>query len=378
MQAWRQTTRWSMRALSRQKLDAESSRQLVQDASHRLQGQAYFLDQLQEDLKENDEVMPNGIIKASNNSVSSNLLDWKGHLEREKEEQRALHQADIILRNLHVLHRDTVQLTQHLLQSENIWSSFTNAHQSTLAATMEQIRSRHATTLETVADLVLLLRDYRDLPHAALTSLLRGRLSVQLLCDHYVGLQKGRQNGGVSVNCPLQPVLEEAVTEAKHLCEAHYQESPEIILPKDYPAPLTLIRPWLHHALVEMLKNSMVASMEISEKPPPIEIEVQEIDGGFVSIHIHDYGSGFDGDPFTFASSPDKWDRLDVQQSYATVRSPLSSLGVGVPSSLWLLQHFGGNLELSNRDQRGCTATLVLPLDDDLPEYLPTMHSTME
>ena len=367
-----------MRALSRQKLDAESSRQLVQDASHRLQGQAYFLDQLQEDLKENDEVMPNGIIKASNNSVSSNLLDWKGHLEREKEEQRALHQADIILRNLHVLHRDTVQLTQHLLQSENIWSSFTNAHQSTLAATMEQIRSRHATTLETVADLVLLLRDYRDLPHAALTSLLRGRLSVQLLCDHYVGLQKGRQNGGVSVNCPLQPVLEEAVTEAKHLCEAHYQESPEIILPKDYPAPLTLIRPWLHHALVEMLKNSMVASMEISEKPPPIEIEVKEIDGGFVSIHIHDYGSGFDGDPFTFASSPDKWDRLDVQQSYATVRSPLSSLGVGVPSSLWLLQHFGGNLELSNRDQRGCTATLVLPLDDDLPEYLPTMHSTME
>ena len=170
-----------------------------------------------------------------------------------------------------------------------------------------------------------------------------------------------------------------------------------VILP-----PVTLIRPWLHHSLVEMFKNAMVASMEARvphqqqglhsfDDPPPIEVSLNVIRGDddmtsattppagqFVSIHIRDFGRGLAPgiDPFQFASSPQsetKWDRLQVQQSYATVRSPLSSLGVGVPSSQWLLQHFGGNLELQTNTDRGggCTATLTLPLDDTVPEYLP-------
>jgi pyruvate dehydrogenase kinase 2/3/4 len=207
------------------------------------------------------------------------------------------------------------------------------------------------------------------------------------LCDHYVGWSKGKANGGVSVDCSLEPILDESKTEALHLCDAHYERHPEIILPTGYPS-LTVIRPWVHHALVEILKNAMVASMEIMEQeqmenPPPIEIELVEEGDDSVSILIHDYGQGLSSTTtttkrdFLFASSAEKWDRLDVQQSYATVRSPLSSLGVGLPSSQWLLQHFGGDLELRNRsggsgdDDNGCTAVLRLPLNDDLPEFLP-------
>jgi hypothetical protein len=402
-----------MRALSRQTLqNPDTAHRLLQDTSFRLEGQSHFLDQLQQQLlavggvggttagtgghvlaKDNLGYRKgtSRIIKASNILVSSsNLLNWKGHLEREQSERKALHQADVLLRNLHVLHQDTFQLTRHLLQSDKIWTTFADnkAHQSTVCATMEQIRSRHATTMETMADLVLLLRPYKLVPIGTLTNFLRGRLAVQILCDHYVSLQKGRTHGGVSVDCWLEPVVQEAWTEAKHLCEAHYQASPEIILQNDCPVPVTLIRPWLHHSLVEMFKNALVASMEQApspsdnnnHKPPPIEVylQVARDEGGveFVTIDINDHGGGFQGDPYQFASSPDKWDRLDVQQSYASVRSPLSSLGVGVPSSQWLLQHFGGDLVLRNRNSGGargggCTATVTLPLDDDIPEYLP-------
>lgn len=438
--------RWSMRALSRVTLNPVTSRQLLEDTSLRLAGQVQRLDQLRAHVLQHEEPQQNnaedeskqmevsgkhagtgtlgtrGIIRATNHqfalsSLSSSssshnerhyrhlsknqnrrLLDWKGHLERERDEQRALHRADVIFRNLHVLHHDTSQLLQHLLESKSIWANYTKAHQSTLAATMEQIRSRHATTMETIADLVLLLRPYASPHHQQqyvplVTNFLRGRLAVQILCDHYVALHKGKVGGAVSVNCSLEPVLQEACTEAKHLCEAHYQTSPDVRFPTTYPPAtnVTFIRPWLHHSLVEMLKNSMVASMEIAgitgavttdtmtqynaSTVPPIEIVVTTTastdDDAFVCIDIQDHGKGFgDGDPFLFASSPDKWDRLDVQQSYASVRSPLSSLGVGVPSSQWLMQHFGGNLQLNNRPEGGCTATLLLPTKDDELEFV--------
>jgi signal transduction histidine kinase len=386
-----------MRALAQMPaLTQESARQLLQDTSFCLQSQAVLVDKIKNNLMgEGDTKRKDGVIKASRAQV--NLLDWKGHLERQQVEQLTMHQADKALRNLQVLHKDTLQLTTHLLESKRIWDNdFENtaSNQAVVASSMEQIRSRHATTLETMADLVLLLRGcssnhYELIPQDVLISFLRGRLGVQVLCDHYVGWSKGKKNGGVSVDCSLEPILDESKTEALHLCDAHYERHPEILLPTDYPS-LTVIRPWVHHALVEVLKNAMVASMEIMEQenlanPPPIEIELVEEGDDSVSILIHDHGQGLppstsDGSTtttkhdFLFASSAEKWDRLDVQQSYATVRSPLSSLGVGLPSSQWLLQHFGGDLELRNRGgdgDDGCTAVLRLPLNDDLPEFLP-------
>lgn len=385
-----------MRGLAQLELNQATAKTLLRDTSYRLQGQSHLLGRIKTSLLQNDnedDAPRPGIVKAYMNNTNNNLLDWKGHLEREQEQQRVMHQVDKTLRNLEVLHSDTLQLTTQLLESTRLWGvdSFTNAHKSVVAASMEQIRSRHATTLETVADLVLLLKHHGSCLSATvledngdMTLFLRGRLAVQILCDHYVRLDKNKsKNGGISVDCSLAPVIEEAKTEAVALCDAHYQTSPDIVLPTDYPS-LTLIRPWLHHALVEVLKNAMVASMEQQQQqqddssaaPPPIEIEVIETDSDGVSIQIRDYGAGLPPDyanPFEFASSPQRWDRLDVQQSYASVRSPLSSMGVGVPSSLWLLSHFGGHLSLSNHnDNDGCVATLTLPRDDDLPEYLPS------
>jgi len=74
-------------------------------------------------------------------------------------------------------------------------------------------------------------------------------------------------------------------------------------------------------------------------------------------------------------SSASKWDRLNVQQSYAPVRSPLNSLGVGLPVSRMMLRHFGGDVALRARQADdgdfggpGCVATITLPLDTTILE----------
>ena len=55
---------------------------------------------------------------------------------------------------------------------------------------------------------------------------------------------------------------------------------------------------------------------------------------------------------------------------YAMVRSPLQSLGVGLPLSCMLLQLFHGNLTLSSNSGAlgGCTAAIHLNKDDTLLE----------
>jgi pyruvate dehydrogenase kinase 2/3/4 len=94
----------------------------------------------------------------------------------------------------------------------------------------------------------------------------------------------------------------------------------------------------------------------------------------FTSLCVIDWGAGVSDveEAFRFASSfaGKRWDRLEEQRSYAMVRSPLQSLGVGLPLSRMLLQHFHGNVPLANisGDIGGCTAAINLNKDDMLLE----------
>ena len=123
-----------------------------------------------------------------------------------------------ILHNLQLLHFDTFHLTKELLDTQEnsdndssdkniniIFKRFSNVDQHILHSTFEQIRSRHATTVENLADVVIglkyidkLLMKYNDhfdrddycykpsVDSKIIGSFLKERLSIQLLCDHYV------------------------------------------------------------------------------------------------------------------------------------------------------------------------------------------------
>uniref|UniRef100_A0A7S3Q8K6 Protein-serine/threonine kinase n=2 Tax=Chaetoceros debilis TaxID=122233 RepID=A0A7S3Q8K6_9STRA len=418
--------------------------------------------------------------------------------KREQEWKKEHASALKALKDLEVLHADTFALSDHLLaDGKPTLTRFSSADQSLLAATFEQIRSRHASTVENMADVVLGARhlallsnhnptrtgndghhddnDDDDVNSNAVRSImeekavedfLKDRLGIQLLCDHYVSMDKGKVGGGVSVECSLKDVVTDAVIESKMLCDANFGIAPEVQVviihgdtrgsdvsvgsvgdvvemgKEDEDIHVTLIRPWVHHCLVELLKNAMTSSVKkvwggnrkssvdaISNStalPPDVILVIRRTeDGKYIKCEIIDRGIGLrgsclhdpnhddehkvegkDGDSdsnteikvmmeraFRFASSSSqrRWDRLDEQQSYAMVRSPIASLGVGLTLSRMMMNMFGGDIELVHRPNLsplsdlpshsilgadadagtdgGCTAIIYLPCRDDLQEW---------
>ena len=303
-------------------------------------------------------------------------------------------------------------------------------------------------TVENLAEFVITTRPYWETPQSLDTTVmdfLRGRLGVQLLCEHYLSpyhhdSSDHTNNGGIiCVDCHLQTVLEDAISEARILCESNYSHlvtaAPEVVIVHktlNRNDQFTIVRPWVHYVLVELLKNAMAVSMERMCReqqqqpngngngngndenessnclPPPIYISIddhhdEQQQKGFVSIDVLDQGGGFQNPDlahntdilFDFVrTKKTMWDRLDDQQTYAMVRSPMQGLGVGLCLSRLMMQHFGGTVELQQHPplslrqkqalmigddngnggvgelQTGCIASIKLVKDLDHPEQL--------
>mmetsp|Transcript_17694 Transcript_17694/g.38227 ORF Transcript_17694/g.38227 Transcript_17694/m.38227 type:complete len:435 (-) Transcript_17694:2258-3562(-) len=312
------------------------------------------------------------------------------------------------LNNLTQLHENTYLLPYQIIDGEGaaLLKRFSKPNQKYVSNLFDDIMARHGTGVETLADAVIHARNIeKGLPnifrkHFSEVDLLRNetveaflhsRLLVQLLCDHYVSLNKGKPTGVVSLGADVVDVVDDAVTEAKHVCDANLGIAPEVHIQPDESishedfCPPPLIRSWLHHAIVEVAKNAMTSNVQkfmqqsSDSLPPSVYISVgKEMAGGSsnqgcLRIRIMDQGIGLKNkeEAFGFAqsSSHERWDRLQEQQSYAAVRQPLGSLGVGLPLSRLMLRAFGGDLDLSNHEKgsgvdSGCTATLTVNCDD--------------
>jgi len=317
------------------------------------------------------------------------------------------------LNNLQALHANTYQLPHQIIQSQSILENFTTRNQKYVADTFEQIMDRHGTSVETLADVVIHARNMEDelpsilrrqfhqevdiLQNTHIESFLHDRLMIQLICEHYRSLNKGKVTGAVSLDTDVLDCVDDAITEAKHVADANLGVAPEVHIQSDDSInddnfiPPPLIRSWLHHALVEVTKNAMTSNIQrlilqqssstaaaVSSLPPPVHINIDKKElpneSKFLRIQIKDQGTGLKNreQAFGFAqsSTQKRWNRLEEQQSYAAVRQPLGSLGVGLPLSRLMMRVFGGDLDVANHDKEGdgidsgCTATLLINYDD--------------
>eukprot|EP00797_Seminavis_robusta_P016579 Sro2476_g328770.2 (469) ;mRNA; f:6192-7598 len=300
--------------------------------------------------------------------------------ERQKRRQ-ALEKARQNLHNLNKLHENTQEIAEtfwaHLETNKMENPVLDKREQKWLKATFRQIRDRHALTVEDLAEFAITTRPYWDpaLPlDDTVMDFLRGRMGVQLLCEHALS-----PKGMIYKDCHLLSVLEDATNEAQLLCESHYSHlvtaAPEVVIVTqtiDRSDEFTIVQPWIHYVLVELLKNAMAVSMERMTKemeasscsnvlPPTIFIAIDdhhdEEDKSYLSIDVLDQGGGFKNPDlaqntdilFDFVrTKKTMWDRLDDQQTYAETRSPMQGLGVGLCLSRLMMQHFGGTVELAS------------------------------
>jgi len=369
------------------------------------------------------------IIRAVNISVTR-MTNNKTILCKSTQEQNQINykqqqaKAKRILDDISALHLDTFRLIDEITQTKAddelpvILKRFSIADQNYIASIFEQIRSRHASTVESIAEMIVGLRQsLMTLKQPAppmideklIHAFLEYRLGIQLLCDHYVALNKGKKHGGISVKCNFWEVLQDAVTEARSLCDANCGISPEVFIMNHYDHRLkgdnpfhlkdaleqecstvnykqcdlkindiletenrdvthvTIVRPWVHHVLVELIKNALSSSVqkhlllddcgsknkEALNLPPPVHIRIVDKCEDYLAILVIDRGSGLSSIDrsklFTFAGRQQLWDRLDDQQSYADVRAPLAGLGVGLSLSRMMMRMFGGEVMLHER-----------------------------
>jgi pyruvate dehydrogenase kinase 2/3/4 len=328
------------------------------------------------------------------------------------------------LETLRYIHQDTFSLGRQLLDTTKIWERFNDADKHVIHSTFLEIRARHANTIETVVDIVTTTRRQSlggpadsntttptTYSEQAAEEFLQRRLGIQLLCDHHVELFKGKKShGGIAVDAPLSVSLTDAVLEAQHIVDVHLQVYPETVIEPDVTSlstlTCTMVQPWVHHALVELLKNAMASTVARTKQErlvnvPPLYIRVTpartstQNDGNHnndvIAVEIIDQGTGVADMASALrlghsTAADRKWDRLDHQQSYAAVRSPLSSLGVGLPVSRYMMEHFGGSVHLINNNnsarntlyETGCTATILLPMNGTILERIPGEKNNCE
>ena len=342
------------------------------------------------------------VIKACNFPVSIPIKEFH---YRKKETKSEKIKCIKCLQDLIQLHENTYMLPYEVLNGEGkaILHSFTAPNQHYVKEVFDQIESRHGTSVETLADAVISARSIVELMapltriklgsgldllnEDSIESFLHSRLLIQLLCEHYISLHKGKPTGAISLDTNLVDVIEDAKQDANQICDANLGVCPEVIIQPAGNNESTnyiarpLIRSWSHHAIVELSKNAMKSNVEKWRQqplvtrelmPPPVYIKILR-NTSYLSIQVIDHGVGLDEErkqkAFRFASSSSKkrWDRLEEQQSYAAVREPLGSLGVGLPISRMMLRVFGGDLDLVNRDDNsGCNATIQILYDDSI------------
>ena len=451
------TTRWSLQSLAAladrssggggdittSTMAPATSRILLQSVVERLAQQHEFLHTWKQQHEQDAVAAAVAVaVAVASLASSSSSLSTLRHLE-----------------TLRYVHADTYQLGRRLLENAAFWERFNAPERHTVHATLMEIRARHATTIEKVVDVLGFAaassryrhqQQQQQRQHDSAELLLRRRLGIQLLCDHHVELYNHQINhnnnsnqnnnkphhGAITINAPLGPIVMDAVLEAQHVVDVHLQIYPETRFyfnnsssgnaAEQHPltwsscCSCTVVRPWLHHALVELLKNAMGSTVQQMQRnhetvPAPIDIVVtapslsssqsvavvvsseqqqqqQQPNEKMITIDIIDRGTGIAGGhagliragSLGHSSTEQRWDRLREQQSYATVRSPLSSLGVGLPTSRYMMEHGGGQLTLRNNNNNssdnnntsssntgGCTARIALPMDATILEREP-------
>ena len=379
--------RWSRSTLSETSdmTNPQHVEAILRDLSSRLAHQAEILSKLKEIIKDLQTGPSSSASRPSKKesktapgTTAKKIVSTSNYLQplwwntRETQKQQEMRKSICedcfkILKNFDILHRDTHQLAIDC-QKESIQLQH-------VVATMKQIHARHSTTIENMAELTISIRqlsppsDFIEMVEL----FLKGRLACQLLCDHILEASKGKRGGAISLETPLDEVIQDSILEASHLCEAHYLMSPSVHK-VDVANTALLIRPWLHYALVEVLKNAMSVTVEQAGAVYQQELqlgEIEEDDGSIceplyvtaehrsdsqsIQISIHDQGGGLPphknpSNVFEFASSEKLYDRMDDQQTYAMTRSPLRGLGVGLNQSRLMLRHFGGDLKLVERE----------------------------
>lgn len=256
---------------------------------------------------------------------------------------------------------------------------------------LEHIKSRHDPTVTTVAQGVLEWKRSQNARHigldiqAWLDRFYLSRIGIRFLIGQHVALntQQAHEDyvGIICTKANVHDIVQEAIENARFVCEEHYAmfKGPpvQLICPKDLT--FAYVPGHLSHICFELLKNSLRAVVERygvdnEDLFPPIKVIVVEGKED-ITIKISDEGGGIARSAipliWTYMYTTMENQHIDNNFQASDFKAPMAGFGYGLPLSRLYARYFGGDLRLISMDGFGTDVYIHLNRLSSSREPLP-------
>ncbi|KAJ7217651.1 mitochondrial branched-chain alpha-ketoacid dehydrogenase kinase-domain-containing protein [Mycena haematopus] len=257
--------------------------------------------------------------------------------------------------------------------------------------TLETIKSRHDPTVTTVAQGVLEWKKSQRTStigldiQAWLDRFYLSRIGIRFLIGQHIALNTQQAHpdyvGIICTKANIHDIVEEAIDNARFVCEEHYAmfKCPpvQLICPKDLSFPY--VPGHLSHICFELLKNSLRAiveryGVENEDAFPPIKVVVVEGKED-ITIKISDEGGGIPRSAipliWTYMYTTMEGQGIDQDFHASDFRAPMAGFGYGLPLSRLYARYFGGDLRLIAMEGYGTDVYIHLNRLSSSREPLP-------
>lgn len=232
---------------------------------------------------------------------------------------------------------------------------------------LKNISDRHSGTLTTMANGInklksinLIDNDFDNFLNNFYINRTRTRFLIGNYLDYFI--ENDNIIGAIDLNCNINDIIQSSLYDIKSIADIHRIDLPEITV--DIPKyTLTYPTIYLNYILVEIIKNSIVATKDINN--PEINI-TSIIDNNFIIIKISDNGIGIPynklDDIWRFSYTTTNINYDDLYKTDIDKKNPLSGLGYGLPISRIFLQTFNGNIKIFSNQNIGTDTYLFIDI----------------
>jgi len=225
--------------------------------------------------------------------------------------------------------------------------------------------------------------------HAFLDRFYLCRIGIRVLIGQYLALRQPPVENYVGVICSVTSpyeIVKRAIDDAAFMCTRKYGDAPEVIMSGRLDLTFPYVPTHLHYIMLELLKNSMRATVEwhgVDSDFPPIKVIIADgNDNEDVVIKVSDEGGGIPRSNmkkiwsylFTTADPSIQEGMVGVQANEAVdhgIHSPLAGLGYGLPISRSYCRYFGGDLSIMSMEGFGTDCFVYLARLGNTREPIP-------
>mmetsp|Transcript_25571 Transcript_25571/g.62758 ORF Transcript_25571/g.62758 Transcript_25571/m.62758 type:complete len:456 (+) Transcript_25571:106-1473(+) len=225
--------------------------------------------------------------------------------------------------------------------------------------------------------------------HAFLDRFYLCRIGIRVLIGQYLALRQPPVDNYVGVICSVTSpyeIVKRAIDDAAFMCTRKYGDAPEVIMSGRLDLTFPYVPTHLHYIMLELLKNSMRATVEwhgVDADFPPIKVIIADgNDNEDVVIKVSDEGGGIPRSNmkkiwsylFTTADPSIQEGMVGVQSNEAVdhgIHSPLAGLGYGLPISRSYCRYFGGDLSIMSMEGFGTDCFVYLARLGNTREPIP-------